>query len=84
MRFLGDRALLIGVADPSAGRDLARALETRGAETGRVEIVCGYATVMVSLIEHDVELDAVRAVALRSTRTPRAATSTVARDRAAW
>ncbi len=65
VRFLGDRAFLIGVANPAAGRDLARALKTRVAQTGSVEVVCGYATVMVSLAEPDVELGAVRAVALQ-------------------
>jgi KipI family sensor histidine kinase inhibitor len=65
VRFLGDRAFLIGVANPAAGRAFGRALEARVAETGRVEVVCGYATVMVSLTEPDVELDAVRAVAVQ-------------------
>ena len=65
VRFLGDRAFLIGVADPAAGRDLARALEREWPRPAAVEVVCGYATVMVSLAEPDVELGAVRAVALQ-------------------
>ncbi len=66
VRFLGDRAFLIGVAGPAAGRALARALEWRDcAETGKVEVVCGYATVMVTATEPDVELDAVHAAALQ-------------------
>ena len=41
-------------------------------------MVCGYATVMVALTEPDVELDAVRAAAVRgAAQTARAATSTV-------
>ena len=65
VRFLGDRAFLIGVAGPAAGRALARALGTRVAETGEVEVVCGYATVMVTVTEPDVELDAVHAALLQ-------------------
>ena len=84
VRFLGDRAFLIGVANPAAGRDLARALEARVAETGRVEVVCGYATVMVSLTEPDVEPR--RGPGRRSAgpcEHARTAPSTAARDRTA-
>ena len=55
VRPLGDRAFLIGVADPASGRALGRALEARLADTGAVEVVCGFATVMVSLADHDLE-----------------------------
>ncbi len=60
VRFLGDRALLIGAADPAAGRALASALEgpLRGIDA---EVVCGFASVAVVLNDPDGELDAVRA-----------------------
>ena len=60
VRFLGDRALLIGAADPAAGRALACALEGpfRGIDA---EVVCGFASVAVVLNDPDGELDAVRA-----------------------
>ncbi len=63
VRVLGDRAFLIGVPDPAAGRALARALEQRVADADALEVVCGYATVMVSLTHSEAELDAVRTLA---------------------
>ena len=62
VRPLGDRAFLIGVADPASGRALGRVLEARLADAGAVEVVCGFATVMVSLVDPDLEVGAVLAV----------------------
>ena len=62
VRPLGDRAFLIGVADPASGRALGRVLEARLADAGAVEVVCGFATVMVSLVDPDLEPGAVLAV----------------------
>jgi len=59
VRPLGDRAFLIGVADPASGRALGRVLEARLADAGAVEVVCGFATVMVSLVDPDLEPGAV-------------------------
>jgi KipI family sensor histidine kinase inhibitor len=67
VRRLGDRAFLIGTADPASGRALARALEQALAETGDVEMVCGFATVAVLLSDPDTELEPVRAVAAHVT-----------------
>ncbi len=63
VRRLGDRAFLIGSADPVSGRALARALEVALAGSGQVEVVCGFATVAVLVPDVDAELEAVRAVA---------------------
>ena len=65
VRRLGDRAFLIGSADPASGRALARALAAALAESGEVEVVCGFATVAVLVSDRDAELEAVRAVALQ-------------------
>jgi KipI family sensor histidine kinase inhibitor len=54
-RPFGDRALLIGVADPPAGRALAAALERRGAD-GDAEVVCGRSTVALVLRDPDAAL----------------------------
>ena len=54
LRALGDRALLIGVADAAAGRALARALA--GAFEGAADVVCGTATVMVHATDPDAGL----------------------------
>jgi len=62
VRRLGDRAFLIGTADPASGRALAGALEQALAEAGGVEMVCGFMTVAVLLTEPDADLDPVRAV----------------------
>src|ERR1700683_3781040 len=59
VRPLGDRALLVGVADAPAGRRLGRALE-RLWTGGAVEIVGGFATVMVALCDPALELHAVQ------------------------
>ena len=59
VRLLGDRALLVGVADARAGRRLGRALEAHWTD-GAVEIVGGFATVMVALCDPVLELDAVQ------------------------
>jgi KipI family sensor histidine kinase inhibitor len=63
VRLLGDRAFLIGVTDPVAGRALARALEGVLADAGDVDVVCGFATVMVSLAGQDAALGPVLRVA---------------------
>ena len=63
MRRLGDRALLIGAADPASGRALAGALERALRDAGDVEVVCGFATVAVLLADPDSDAEAVRAVA---------------------
>jgi KipI family sensor histidine kinase inhibitor len=63
VRVLGDRAFLIGVDDAAAGRALARALDTRLAGAGTVEVLCGSATVAVALVDPDTELEPVRAAA---------------------
>jgi KipI family sensor histidine kinase inhibitor len=63
VRRLGDRAVLIGSADPASGRALARALEVALAVSGQVEVVCGFATVAVLVPDADAELEAVQAVA---------------------
>ncbi len=65
VRRLGDRAFLIGSADPASGRALARALAAALAESGEVEVVCGFATVAVLVSDRDAELEAVRAVVLQ-------------------
>ena len=54
LRALGDRALLIGVADATAGRALAWTLA--GAFDGAADVVCGTATVMVHATDPDAEL----------------------------
>jgi KipI family sensor histidine kinase inhibitor len=69
-RALGDRALLIGVDDPSAGRALAGALRRHLADTetitAGVDVVVGAATVLVSVPGPAAELDAVRAAVARA------------------
>ena len=59
VRLLGDRALLVGVADAPAGRRLGGALQ-RLWTGGAVEIVGGFATVMVALCDPALELHAVQ------------------------
>ena len=61
VRPLGDRAFLIGVADPAAGRALAEQLTE--ALAGAAEVVCGAATVMVHATDLGVELAGLRATA---------------------
>ncbi len=71
VRDLGDRALLVGVGEPEAGWQLARRLDGVW-PAGSVEVVGGFATVMVALADPGLELDAVREavdVALRSGAT---------------
>jgi KipI family sensor histidine kinase inhibitor len=63
VRRLGDRALLIGAADPASGRALAGAVERALGDTGDIEVVCGFATVAVLLRDPDTDVEAVRAVA---------------------
>jgi len=65
VRPLGDRALLIGAADPAAGRVLARALQAALAGVGEVEVVCGFAAVAVLLADPDAEMEPVAAAAAR-------------------
>ncbi len=61
VRLFGDRALLIGVADPAAGRAFGRALQASPDLAGAVEMVGGTATVLVSVLDPDADMDAVRA-----------------------
>ncbi len=63
VRPFGDRALLIGVADPPAGRALAAALERRGADGVEAEVVCGRSTVALVLRDPDAVLAPWRDVA---------------------
>ncbi len=65
LRLLGDRAFLIGVADPAACRALAQALVRELADTGEADVVCGFATVAVLLTDRDADLEPVRAAAAR-------------------
>ena len=60
VRLFGDRALLIGVADPMAGGALAQAVSAEKALYGAVEKVCSFTTVMVVLRDQAVRLDAAR------------------------
>jgi KipI family sensor histidine kinase inhibitor len=60
LRRLGDRALLIGVADAAAARELAG--ELAAALGGAAEAVCGSATVMVHATEPESELSSMAAV----------------------
>jgi allophanate hydrolase subunit 1 len=62
VRPFGDRALLIGTADPPAGRDLA-ALLGRARAMSDVEVVCGHSTVGVIMRDPDASLGPVRAAA---------------------
>ncbi len=68
VRRLGDRALLIGAADPAAGRALAGALQAALRDAGEVEVVCGFASVAVLLPGPDTDVEAVRAVRGRGGR----------------
>ena len=61
LRALGDRALLIGVPDATAGRALARVMA--GAFDGAADVVCGIATVMVHATDPDTELRSLWATA---------------------
>ncbi len=61
VRHLGDRALLIGVADATAARTLAAALSA--ALDDDAEVVCGSATVMVHATDPGTELRSVQAMA---------------------
>jgi KipI family sensor histidine kinase inhibitor len=65
VRPFGDRALLIGVEDPAAGRALVGSLE-RALDGFDIELVCGLATVCVLARDPDTALaplvDAVRGV----------------------
>jgi KipI family sensor histidine kinase inhibitor len=57
---LGDRAFLIGVADPEDGRALAGGLaEALGLAEGSFDAVGGFATVMVALRDPDLDAGAV-------------------------
>ncbi len=60
VRRLGDRAVLVGVADAVAARELASGLTTL--LTGEAEVVCGSATVMVHATDPDLELSSLEAV----------------------
>jgi KipI family sensor histidine kinase inhibitor len=58
VRRFGDRALLIGAADPAEGRALARAVQAVPELRGFVETVVGVATVLVVLTDTALSLDA--------------------------
>ena len=81
VRRLGDRALLIGAADPASGRALAGALERALRDAGDVEVVCGFATVAVRVADPDTDVEAVRAVADRVAAAVPAATAADGRGR---
>ena len=69
VRPLGDRAFLIGVADPQDGRALATGLaETTGWPLSSLEVVCGFATVMVVVRDPDVDVAVVEDIAQRQAR----------------
>jgi KipI family sensor histidine kinase inhibitor len=79
VRPLGDRAFLIGVADPEDGRALAGTLaETEGWPASSLDVVCGFATVMVAARDPDLEVAALDdmmhrcAAGRRSVAAPRA------------
>ena len=65
VRPLGDRAFLIGVVDPAAGRALAEQL--RAALGGAAEVVGGAATVMVHATDAAASSPALRARSQRWT-----------------
>lgn len=74
VRPLGDRAVLVGVADAAAGRALAHRLRAELGGADRTEVVPGAATVMVSLVGHggtdpepDVDPEEVHAAVARTT-----------------
>jgi KipI family sensor histidine kinase inhibitor len=60
VRPFGDRALMIGVADPAEGRALARALQAVPELLGATETVVGMATVLVSLTDPELSLGEAR------------------------
>jgi KipI family sensor histidine kinase inhibitor len=77
IRLLGDRALLIGVADPPAGRALADALAVDTPwEPGDAEVVCGFTTVLLHARDPALELDDLRRVAEAARATVLAPTDT--------
>jgi len=78
VRRLGDRALLIGAADPASGRALAGALQRALRDAGDLEVVCGFATVAVLLCDPDTDAEAVRAVAARVAAADPAASAAAA------
>ncbi|HEY6427923.1 MAG TPA: carboxyltransferase domain-containing protein [Acidimicrobiales bacterium] len=61
VRPFGDRALLIGVADPARGRALARGVRAMPGLEATVETVVGLATVLVALSDPDLSLGIVQA-----------------------
>ena len=66
VRPLGDRAFLIGVADPEDGRALAGVLaETEGWPGSSLDVVCGFATVMVAVRDPDLDVAAVEEIVQR-------------------
>ena len=66
VRPLGDRAFLIGVADPEDGRALATALaETDDWPVESLDVVCGFATVMVALREAEIDAAAIEEIVQR-------------------
>jgi KipI family sensor histidine kinase inhibitor len=83
VRPLGDRAFLIGVADPEAGRALATGLaETTGWSGGSLDVVCGFTTVMVVVRDPDVDAAMVGEIAQRQAarRPPASASSARGRE----
>ncbi len=68
VRLLGDRALLVGVADPAAARALVPALEDALAQAGitGTEVVCGFATVAVLVCDPEADLGVARVAVVRA------------------
>ena len=82
VRPLGDRAFLIGVADPQDGRALATGLaETTGWPLSSLEVVCGFATVMVVVRDPDVDAAEVEEMARRQAGRRLPASASPARGR---
>jgi biotin-dependent carboxylase-like uncharacterized protein len=77
VRPLGDRAFLIGVADPEDGRALAALLaETENWPGTSLDVVCGFATVMVAVRDPDLDVGPVEDIVLgRVTGRPPVAAS---------
>ena len=83
VRPLGDRAFLIGVADPEDGRALAAVLaETESWPGPSLDVVCGFATVMVAVRDPDLEVAAVEEMVQRhaSARPPATAPAAPGRE----
>jgi KipI family sensor histidine kinase inhibitor len=83
VRPLGDRAFLIGVADPEDGRALAGTLaQTEGWPASSLDVVCGFASVMVAVRDADLDVAAVEEMVQRRAvgRTPAAGAGSSGRE----